>query len=231
MTTRRSYNQYCGLASALNVLGERWTLLIIRELLMGPRRYSELLSDLPGLGTNLLSERLKFLVENEVVRQTDVQGTGFRLSYELTETGLRLRPAVLSLARWGMEFVDEVAETDVVRAHWGFLAVEAMIDTARVGAVGESYEFRVEGEIFHIDVADGKARAVKGPASNPAMVAVTDATTFVRIGSGRLTPLAAMVTGKLSLEGGIDAVLRCCELLGLEAGPAQTAAAGVAHRV
>jgi DNA-binding HxlR family transcriptional regulator len=230
MTTRRSYNQYCGLASALNVLGERWTLLIIRELLMGPRRYSELLSDLPGLGTNLLSERLKFLVEAGVVRQTDVQGTGSRLSYELTDTGRELRPIVLGLARWGMEFVDEVAETDIVRPHWGFLAVEAMIDAAKVGTVDESYEFRVDGETFHIDVLDGNATTVKGPAEAPTMVAVTDAATFVRIGSGRLTPLAAMVTGKLSLEGDIDAVLRCCDLLGLEAGPVHAATAGATRR-
>jgi DNA-binding HxlR family transcriptional regulator len=74
MTSRRSYNQYCGLAAALDVLGERWTLLIIRELLVRPRRYRDLLADLPGIGTNLLAERLKFLVDEGLVRQRDLGG-------------------------------------------------------------------------------------------------------------------------------------------------------------
>ena len=103
--TRRHYNQYCGLASALDVVGERWTLLIVRELLMGPRRYMDMLSDLPGIGTNLLAERLKSLVELGVVRQIPQPGGGSRMAYELTQVGEDLRPIVLGLARWGMEFV------------------------------------------------------------------------------------------------------------------------------
>jgi DNA-binding HxlR family transcriptional regulator len=213
---KRGYHQYCGLASALDILGERWTLLVVRELLMGPRRYSELLADLPGIGTNLLAERLKFLVEHGVVRQIDVRGTGSRLSYELTETGLRLRPAVLSLAQWGMDFVGELAAEDTVRPHWGFLAVEAMLDPERVPPFDESYEFHVDSEVFHIEVAGDSARAVRGPAVSPAMVAATDAATFVQIGSGRVTPFMAVIQGRLKLEGDAEAVVRCCDLLGLE---------------
>jgi DNA-binding HxlR family transcriptional regulator len=227
VSSKRTYQQYCGLASALDVLGERWTLLVIRELLMGPRRYSELLAGLPGLGTNLLAERLKFLVGYGVVRQVDVSGTGSRLAYELTEEGQQLRPLVLGLARWGMQFMGEVEESDAVRPHWGFLAVESMLDQDKVGPLEESYEFRVDGEVFHIDVRDGRASAVRGPALEPAMTAGTDATTFVRIGSGTVTPMMAMLTGKLELGGDMAAVLRCCTLLGLDAGPvAQSVSAG-----
>ncbi|HTJ36972.1 MAG TPA: winged helix-turn-helix transcriptional regulator [Dactylosporangium sp.] len=222
---KRTYHQYCGLASALDVLGERWTLLIVRELLMGPRRYSDLLADLPGVGTNLLAERLKFLVAMGVVRQTDLAGGGSRLAYELTEQGERLRPVVLGLAHWGMDYIGTRTDADTVRPHWGFLAVEAMIDPRRIGAEAESYEFRVDDEVFHVEVGDGAARAVRGPADEPAMVAVTDAATFVQIGSGRLTPLVAMVQGRLRLEGNADAVLRCCDLLGIETGMAPEAAA------
>ncbi|MGI5238435.1 winged helix-turn-helix transcriptional regulator [Dactylosporangium sp. CA-139066] len=215
---KRTYHQYCGLASALDVLGERWTLLIVRELLMGPRRYSDLLADLPGVGTNLLAERLKFLVTMGVVRQTDLPGGGSRLAYELTEQGERLRPIVLGLAHWGMDYVGPRSEADTVRPHWGFLAVEAMIDQRRLAGVSERYEFHVDDQVFHIDVRDGAARAVRGPAEAPAMAATTDAATFVQIGSGRLTPLVAMVQGRLRLEGDADAVLRCCDLLGIETG-------------
>lgn len=226
--TRRTYNQYCGLASALDVLGERWTLLIIRELLMGPRRYIDLLNDLPGLGTNLLAERLKTLVEQGVVRQTQLPGGGARLAYELTEVGQELRPVVLGLARWGMDFIGAYSPKEVVRPHWGFLAVEAMLDQDKLPEVDEAYQFEVDDEVFHIDVRNGEVQAVKGPAESPAMVATVDAATFIEIGAGQQTPLAATVTGRLKLAGDIDAVLRCCELLGLEAGamraPALTAA-------
>ncbi|GAA2534973.1 winged helix-turn-helix transcriptional regulator [Winogradskya humida] len=223
VSVKRGYHQYCGLASALDILGERWTLLIVRELLMGPRRYSELLADLPGIGTNLLAERLKFLVENGVVRQIDVRGTGSRLSYELTDAGQGLRPAVLGLAQWGMDFVGELAAEDTVRPHWGFLAVEAMIDSGRVPPFDENYEFHVDNEVFHIAVGGNAASAVRGPSVSPAMVATTDAATFVQIGSGRVTPFMAMIQGKLKLEGDAEAVIRCCDLLGLE-----TSAAAVA---
>ncbi|GAA4453940.1 winged helix-turn-helix transcriptional regulator [Phytohabitans houttuyneae] len=226
--TRRTYNQYCGLASALDVLGERWTLLIVRELLMGPRRYIDLLNDLPGLGTNLLAERLKSLVDRGVARQVHLPSGGARLAYELTEVGQELRPMVLGLAKWGMEFVGAYSPNEVVRPHWGFLAVEAMLDQERVPGFDEAYQFEVDDEIFHIDVRDGDARALKGPAESPAMIVRVDAATFIEIGAGQQTPLAAMVTGRLKMEGDIEAVLRCCELLGLEAGAMRplSAAAG-----
>jgi DNA-binding HxlR family transcriptional regulator len=219
MHTRRTYNQYCGLAAALDVLGERWTLLIVRELLIRPRRYRDLLADLPGIGTNLLAERLKFLVDEGLVRQRGLGGGSKRHAYEITEKGEALRPVVLGLARWGMDFVGDLSSEYEVRPSWAFLAVEAMIDPDKVPAVNEQYEFQVDAEVFHIDVRDGTARALAGPADEPAMTATTDAATFVQIGGGRLSPLAATVSGKLTLSGEIDVVLRSCALLGLDAGP------------
>ncbi|WP_309239820.1 helix-turn-helix domain-containing protein [Actinomadura sp. J1-007] len=97
---RRIYGQYCGLAGALDLVGERWTLLIVRELLVGPCRYNQLQSNLPGIGTNLLAERLRFLTEAGLVRQRGREGSKVRL-YELTEQGEGLREPVLALARWG----------------------------------------------------------------------------------------------------------------------------------
>lgn len=219
MTSRRSYNQYCGLAAALDILGERWTLLIIRELLIRPRRYRDLLADLPGIGTNLLAERLKFLVDEGLVRQRDLGGGSKRQAYELTEAGEELRPIVLGLARWGMEFVRDLSPEYAVRPSWAFLAVEAMLDPDKVPPVNEQYEFHVDDEVFHIDVRDGTARALAGPADDPAMTATTDAATFVQIGGGRLSPLAATVIDKLKLSGDVDVVLRSCALLGLDTGP------------
>jgi DNA-binding HxlR family transcriptional regulator len=215
MTAKRFYHQYCGLAAALDILGERWTLMIVRELLVRPRRYGELLSNLPGMGTNLLAERLKFLVEEGIVTQTEVDGSR-RQAYELTEAGRELRPIVLALARWGMDQLDDFSSEYSVRASWGLLAVEAMIDQTRV-TLDEQYEFHIDDETFYVDARKGMAVEVHaGPAREAAVTAKTDAATFVQIGSRKLSPLAATVTGRLTLEGEPDAVLRACALLGLE---------------
>ncbi|XRQ14306.1 winged helix-turn-helix transcriptional regulator [Actinomadura welshii] len=211
---RRNYGQYCGLAAALDILGERWTLLILRELLTGPCRYNELLANLPGIGTNLLADRLKFLTEVGVVRQRSQDGAKTRM-YELSEQGESLRGAVLSLARWGLGMLGAPEAEEIVRPRWGVLAVEAMIDPRHAEA-DEVYEFRLDDEVFHVDVKDGeiKVRHGKAPAE-PALVVRTDAVTFVEIGAGRLNPLEATLTRRVVMEGAEDAVLRCSRLLGL----------------
>lgn len=214
---RRNYGQYCGLAAALDVLGERWTLLIVRELLTGPCRYNELLANLPGIGTNLLADRLKFLAEEQVIRQRPQQGAKTRM-YELTEQGESLRPAVLALARWGLGMLASPEAEEFVRPKWGVLAVEAMIDPVQVAEHGrdELYEFRLDDEVFHIEVAGGEVKVLHGKAPRqPALVVNTDAVTFVEIGAGRLNPLEATLTRRVVMEGDPDAVLRCSRLLGL----------------
>jgi len=217
MTTKRAYQQYCGLAAALDVVGERWTLLIVRELLVRPRRYGELLNALPGIGTNLLAERLKFLADKNIIHRIQVDGSK-RETYELTEKGEALRPAVLELARWGLDFIGDITAEAAVRPAWALLAVEAMIDPENA-VVEEQYEFHIDDEVFHIDIRDGQVRAVAGPAERPAMTVTTDAKTFVQIGGKEISALAATVTGKLVLEGEVDALLRACKLLGFEDSP------------
>src|ERR671929_273611 len=101
----KSYNQYCGLAYALDRVGERWTLLIIRELAAGPRRFSDLLSGLPGISTNLLSERLKELEQQGLLRRRKLPPPAASSVYELTAVGQALEPALLELGRWGSQFI------------------------------------------------------------------------------------------------------------------------------
>jgi len=103
--------------------------------------------------------------------------------------------------------------------------VEALIDQNRVGPVDEDYEFRVDGEVFHVAVRDGRAIAKSGPAAEPAFVATTDTATFIQIGSRRLSPFEAVASGRLTLQGEPDAVMRCSAALGLvEASPAPMSA-------
>jgi DNA-binding HxlR family transcriptional regulator/putative sterol carrier protein len=208
---KRAYHQYCGLASALDVLGERWTLLIVRELLLGPRRYSDLLADLPGLGTNLLADRLKFLVDKGVIRQCLS-----RPAYELTEAGALLRPVVLDLTRWGFGFTPDKSTVDAVRPRWGFLAAESRLRAERAGDVDEVYEFHVDDEVFRIEVQDGEVRAAAGKAPDAAsVVATADAVTLVRLGAGQMSAEDALAAGELTMSGPSDAVQRCRRLLDL----------------
>jgi DNA-binding HxlR family transcriptional regulator len=218
VTDKRMYGQFCGIAAALDVIGERWTLLIVRELLLGPARFNELCDNLPGLGPNLLSARLQTLSTRGVIESAAVAGDARGKLYALTDFGQGLRRPVLGLARWGMRLLGESAddsEVGVARDAWGFLAVEAMIDDGMTPEVDESYEFRVGAEVFHLRVADGQARAGRGTVTDPAIVVTTDADTFIRIGAQLLSPFEAAVTGRLSIEGDGAAVERCTRLLGL----------------
>lgn len=221
---RRHYGQYCGLAAALDVIGERWTLLIVRELLVAPRRYNELLANLPGIGTNLLAVRLKLLGEAEVVEQLTSDPDGRARRYRLTESGQALRPMVLGLARWGMPMLAEPDPQDEVRPEWSLVAVEAMMGTPPPGGPDERYQFQISGkdgraEVFHVQVEQEVATIVLGPAPAPDLLVVTDAVTFVEIGAGRLDPLEAVVLNRLRIDGDPGAVLRCCRLLGLISPP------------
>lgn len=220
--TRRTYGQYCALAQALDIVGERWTLLIVRELLVRPRRYAELLDALNGMGTNLLAERLRLLTEAGVIRQVDPRDR--RSGYELTERGRALQGTVLALARWGLDVMADLVVEGTVQAGWALLGVQALIDDARASDVDEDYLFLVSGETFTVSVRAGHAEAHDGPATEPAITVSTDATTLIDIGARRMDPIAALVAGRLAVTASDpDAMLRCLHLLGLHEGPARAA--------
>jgi len=148
----KRYRQLCGVARALDVVGERWSLLIVRELLLGPRRYGELLRDLEGLTTNLLAKRLKDLAAAGVVqRVTD--------GYGLTEQGRGLEPAVLALGAWGLAHGSSPQDGDRGQPRWAMLALKRRYQQPSGKAVvamqvgGSSFGLRVGGEA--LEIADG----------------------------------------------------------------------------
>src|SRR5215213_596424 len=145
MGEKRSYGQYCTVARALDVVGERWTLLLVRELSTGPKRFKDLLEGLPGIGTNLLARRLKTLEGKGIVRRATLPPPAGSNVYELTGLGRSLEPVIVALSRWGTRLLDAPREEDDLRAGW---AVVALRSALRPGAaVGRSvtYEFRVDG--------------------------------------------------------------------------------------
>src|SRR4051812_16768894 len=120
MAKRRSYDQFCSVARALDHLNERWTLLIVRNLMLGPRRYSDLLAELPGITTNLLAARLRAMEASGLVAKQ----AGPPPRYALTALGAALEPVVVELGRWGANFMDQPRRGDTTNVGWGLLALK-----------------------------------------------------------------------------------------------------------
>lgn len=183
---RRSYSLGSPLARALDVVGERWTLLIVGELLEGPHRYKELIEALDGIGTNLLAARLRDLEAAGVVERRLLAPPAGSSVYALTESGYRLRSVVLSLARWGEGVAGGGEARDLSLAEWAIVGLtQVLFRPERAMGLRETYEFRVDGEVFYVVYDDGTARGGLGPASEPAATFLTDGSTFRAIGEGR----------------------------------------------
>ena len=214
---KRSYDQYCTVARALDVVGERWTLLLVRELLTGPKRFKGLLSGLPGIGTNLLAARLKALAGHGVVRRATLPPPAGTDVYELTELGRSLEPVVLALSRWGSRLMaEEPREDDDVRPGWAAMALRSLFEPAADGPRGV-YEFCIDGETYHLRVGGGAAETWQGPAGDPDVVVSGGAGTLLALTAGRLAPEEALGSGKIRLEARKDgeAAARCLSTLGV----------------
>jgi DNA-binding HxlR family transcriptional regulator len=168
----RSYGQYCAVAKALDAVGDRWTLLIVRELLLaGPSRYTDLRNGLPGIATNLLAERLRELEQAGIVRGEEARPPVSTTLYRLTERGAALEPIVRELGRWGSpQMAAGPAEGDEFRSHWlSFPVTEYLVD-AEPGGPPASIELRTGAEPVTIEARDGSLRLNQGATGDPDLV-------------------------------------------------------------
>ena len=197
------------------MVGERWTLLLVRELLTGPKRFKDLLWGLPGIGTNLLADRLKALEEHGVVRRATLPPPAGSGVYELTEIGRSLEPAVVALSRWGSRLVEERRDGDECRPAWVVMAIRSLFEPGADG-LRETYELRIDGETFHLRVGDGGVEARQGRADAPDAVVSGDTGTFLDLTAGRLAAGEALGSGRLRVEddGDGEALKRCLRMLG-----------------
>ncbi|MGV0655408.1 helix-turn-helix domain-containing protein [Mycolicibacterium thermoresistibile] len=129
----RTYGQHCALAKSLDLVGDRWTLLIVRELLDGPRRYSDLLTTLRPIATDMLATRLRHLEEHHLVRRRELPKPASGTVYELTADGAALEAVVHAFIRWGRSLLETRRAGDVVRPHWLARAVRAHVRPDRTG--------------------------------------------------------------------------------------------------
>ena len=223
---RRSYDQYCAYARALDIVGERWTLLVIRELLLGPRRFSDLLDGLPGIGPNLLTARLKLLLQEGVIQRTKLPPPAASAVYELTELGQELERGMVGVGRWGLRFLGKRRRTDTVTFSGMINGMRLTFDPDKAADVNETYEFRVGKNMAWAQIRDGHLSLGLGPADNPDVVISCDFKSFVALALGELDPESALADGRLSVEGDVEAARRAGEILALP--PEYTAAGGQA---
>src|SRR5215471_13905017 len=195
------YQQYCGAARALDVVGDRWTLLIVRELTLGPLRFTDLLDGLPGISRNLLTQRLRDLEADGIVARQELPPPAARQVYELTDDGHDLAKAMLPLVAWGVRRLGSRKPGESFRPHWAALAMAAFADRDAAKRVTEAYEYRVGGLVFHFDLDHGSIQLHDGPARNPAIILTTDEETWADIASGEITGSSAVAAGSLELKG------------------------------
>jgi DNA-binding HxlR family transcriptional regulator len=170
----KRYDQYCPVAHALGLVGERWSLLIVRELLQGPKRYTDLADSLPGIGTNILAARLKELEGAGVVTRRRLEPPAASQVYELTAYGLELKPVMRTLALWGLRSIGPPTEEDDLAPGWLYGALDTVF--APVAPAG-SFEFRIGTEVAAL--VDGEAR--RGPVEEPDVVVEAPIGSFYRL--------------------------------------------------
>src|ERR687886_2789800 len=135
------YQQYCGLARALDIAGDRWTLLIVRELLPGPRRFTDLIDGLPGISRNLLTERLRALERDGILARQELPPPAARQVYELTRDGRDLAVAMAPLIAWGARRIGETKPGESFRARWPAVAMAGLADRGPAPGARETYQY------------------------------------------------------------------------------------------
>jgi len=211
--TQRSYGQFCAAAKALDVIGERWTLLVVRELLLGPRRFTDLLAALPGLGTSLLASRLKQLEAAGVIRREQLPPPAGSRVYQITDTGLGVGLVVKALADWGARLLDTPGPEEAVRAEWLALHLAVSAPSEAVAGAPETYQVHVDDDVLHIVLTGSGAQARSGPAPYlPDLVIRTDQATFIELSLGRADLTALVAADRAHVTGDQGSVSRAARL-------------------
>ena len=185
----RSYEQYCAVAKALDVVGDRWTLLIVRELLTsGPSRYTDLMKGLPGIATNLLADRLREMEKARIVRSYAAPPPVATTLFELTERGQAVRPVLEELGRWGAPLMGVPQPNNVFRSHWLVFPLDAHLEDKAPKEPPVTIELRTGDEPMVVETVGGKVRTRRGTAASPDAVL-----------SGRPGLILGLLSGRLAL--------------------------------
>ena len=199
----RTYSQYCGLACALELVGERWALLIVRDLLLGPKRFTDLRRGLPRIPTNVLSSRLKELEEAGIVSRRILPRPSTGIVYELTECGRELEDVVLRLDLWGAKTMRQPRPEDTVNTDSVLLGLRALFQPEAARGLRASYELHLGGLVVHARIDRGSLEVGEGPLDDADLVLETDFGLRAVL-TGEVSPAEAVESGRIRLAGERD---------------------------
>jgi DNA-binding HxlR family transcriptional regulator len=197
----RSYGQYCSVAKALDVIGDRWTILVIRELLLqGPCRYTDLKNGLPGIATNLLADRLRDLESAGLIWREEAGPPVATTLFHLTEAGAELEPVLDALGGWGVRYMAQPNDGDEFRSHWLTFPVSLFLHDGDPGGPAVSIEIRTVDRPAVIEVSGGAVRTWLGTAPSPDLVLEGAPRLILGLLSAHLTPAQVQDLG-LTISG------------------------------
>jgi DNA-binding HxlR family transcriptional regulator len=197
--TRQGYGQYCGLARALEIVGERWALLVVRDLLVGPRSLVELHRGLPRVPVSVLSARLAELASSGIIQPRAAGDT----TYELTEYGRGLEDVVLALGRWGVAALGTPKATDIVTADSVVMAMRAAFRPTAAGGHRVGFELRLPDFVIHAVVDDGALAVAAGPLPGADLV-IEPGPALKDLVTGAVSPVQALAAGSVRVTGDPD---------------------------
>jgi len=200
VVTARSYKQYCGIARALDVIGERWAVLVIRELVFGPKRFTDLRHGLPGIATNVLSQRLRQLERDGVVARRRLPPPAASQVYELTEYGQELVPIMLALGRWGARTMGARLPEQTLRPEWFVVALKAFYQPQAAEDLSATIGLDLGGTQFTLSLDRGQLAIVPGANGSADLTIAADPETLVAFLAGE--------TGDVQAEGDRDLLER-----------------------
>jgi DNA-binding HxlR family transcriptional regulator len=207
MTAKRTYGDRCGVARALDLVGERWALLVVRELLLGPKRFTDLRAGLPHVSPDVLAQRLRELEEAGIVRRGKLPPPAASRIYELTERGRALEPVILELGRFG-----SVAPLPPGEAEMGVdalaIALKSLFAPSATDGLPATYELRLGEDRFRIELAGGRLDIARGSADAPDATIESDAGTVATVLWHGRELAEARRSGDLSFSGSEEAVKR-----------------------
>ena len=214
MATTRTYDDGCAAAHALDLVGERWALLVVRELLLGPKRFTDLKSGLPHASPNVLAQRLRDLEAAGVVRRGKLPPPAASKIYELTAWGRDLEPVIIALGRWGVRSPSKPPDAEL-GVDSLILSFRTMFDPDRAEGLDASYELRLGEDRFRAEVAEGRLEIERGNAEQPDATVEADAGTLAALIYDDLELDDTLSSGDLRIKGDRAAVERFLALFPL----------------
>ena len=219
MATMRTYGDGCGIAHALDLIGERWALLVVRELLLGPKRFTDLRDGLPNASANVLSQRLRDLEQAAIVTRRKLPPPAGSWVYELTDWGRELKPIVISLGSWAIRSPsfprDAPVGSDSV-----MLALGTFFDADAAADVDARYELRLGENTFRVSIAGGEIDIARGAADDPDAIVEAEASALSQVIWNGRELADALQAGDIAVDGDRGAVSR---FVGLFPNPAAAA--------